>query len=76
MMQNIEPLMLSVCAPLAYNVAQAWLSEEYPNVQMGPLQTMVQYLCTFLSVTEIELCEGVHSKLVRHTRALTKVHEQ
>ncbi len=68
--------MLSVDAPLAYNAAQVWLSEEYLYVQMGPPQTMVQHLCTFLSVTEIELCEGVHSQLVRHMQALTKVCEQ
>ncbi len=53
--------MLCVDVPLAYNAAQVWLSKEYLHVQMGPPQTMVQHLCTFLSVTEIELHEGVHS---------------
>ena len=76
MVQNMEPLMLSADAPLAYNAAQAWLSKEYLHVQMGPPQTMVQHLCTFLSVTEIELHEGVHSQLVRHMQVLAKVCEQ
>ena len=75
MFWNTEPLIATLEDALPQVEAEQWLQAFHLHIHLGPMHPMIDHLCVYLSVEEVQLWDRVQEQLNHKTQGNIKMCE-